>query len=99
MAKLVKLTDAPSPDTALRLRIMLDRANIPYTTFNELNYLMTAQGPIQFFVPEIFLNDALAKIENAFEVQIDDLPSHCPACGAETIPGNVDCPSCGLFLG
>jgi hypothetical protein len=97
--KLIKLTDALMPADAMRLRIILDRANIPYHCFNELNFLVTAQGPIQFFVPDIFLDDALAKLETAFEVQLDNLPDFCPACGTETLGGIADCPACGLFLG
>ncbi len=87
------------PADAMRLRILLDRADIPYTTFNELNFLMTAQGPIQFFVPEIFFKEALAQLDAAFEVDMDNVPDHCPACHTETMPGRADCVACGLFLG
>jgi hypothetical protein len=97
--RLVKLIEAPTPTEALKVKILLGRANIPYTTTNELNFLATAQGPIRFHVPAHLLEVALAQLEDSFEVKLDDLPEYCPACHAKTIPSKPDCPGCGLFLG
>ena len=105
----VKFIEAESSTQAIKFRLLLDRAKVPYMVKNEnLQNLFGAgaltgfnpiTGPIEFHVPEHMLSAAKEAMAELFDINYDDVPDDCPACGAHIPEGTVDCPSCGLFLG
>lgn len=84
---------------AMRLKLLFDRAGIPYLVHDELISTHVIPVPIRFKVAEDQLELAAAQLESAFSVSVDGIPEVCPACNAKTAPPALDCPGCGLFLG
>lgn len=105
----VKFIVAESSTQAIKMRLLLDRAKIPYMVKNEnlqnlfgagaLGAFNPVTGPIEFHVPEHFVKAAHEAMAEIFDIHYDDLPENCPACQAYIPEGKVDCPGCGLFLG
>ena len=88
---------------AIRIRMMLDRAKVPYVVWGE-NMHMTrgfatpAFEPTTFVVDSRYVDQAQEALEEVHHVNLD-LPEHCPACDAKTERGKLECPNCGLYLG
>lgn len=104
--RFVSIGSANNMTESIRIKMMLDRARIPYRVRNEqihtiygMGPINPAFGPLEFEVPQDLYADAIEALDAVFQVNLDDLPEKCPACDAATNPASADCPSCGLFLG
>lgn len=90
---------------AIKIQMLLDRAGLPYHMRGENLYgiygnaAMGLAGPMEFLIPSALKEQAEESLLDLFEVHLANLPTHCPACEARVPKGEVDCPSCGLFLG
>ena len=86
------------------MKMLLDRANIPYHVRGEQLHNIygiagtPALGPMEFLIPEELQEKVEALLQELFDID-PELPERCPACDAATRKGQFDCPSCGLFLG
>ncbi|MFK7969659.1 MAG: hypothetical protein AB8F95_04790 [Bacteroidia bacterium] len=97
--RFVDFIKAANAQEALRLKMLFDRAGIPYLVHDELVSTHVIPVPIRFKVPEDQLALAHKQLEAAFDVSAENIPERCPACDSKTDPSSLDCPDCGLFLG
>ena len=101
---LVTVARAATAVEASRLSLLLGQAGVPYVTTNAVAHVLgggtysAAFGPVAFKVPAAWAEQAERALREAFEVWPEQVPERCPACGAATQRGQLDCPSCGLFL-
>ena len=105
----VKFVVAENSTMAIKIRLLLDRAKVPYMVKNEnvqhlfgggaIGGFNPVTGPMEFHVPEHLIAQAQEAMQEIFDIHYDDLPDNCPACDTHIPEGKVDCPSCGLFLG
>lgn len=84
---------------AMRLKLLFDRAGLPYMVNHELTFTHVIPGNIRFKIQEKHLEWAVEALESAFSVSGAPIPEICPACQSHTNPLALDCPECGLFLG
>ena len=102
-SKFVSIAQAHDQTQAIQIRLILDRTRIPYQIKGELLHSLwlagtSALGPMEFLVPTELKEEAEAALQEIFDLRPEDIPETCPACGAKTEPGKLECPSCGLFL-
>jgi len=99
----VTIASANNFTEATNIKILLNRASIPYRVLNELNNLALGTvinyniAPITFLVPSHLQQDALEALEYVFDVNTEEIPEICPACESPT-QGKLECPGCGLTL-
>lgn len=101
--KLVSIATAHDQLEAIRIKMLLDRTQIPYTVRGELLHSLviaapSALGPMEFLVSSELHDQAKAALEELFDIRPEAIPKTCPACDSKTEPGKLECPSCGLFL-
>ena len=103
--KLVPIAHAANLGEAIRVQMMLDRADLPYLMQGEKLYgiygnaALGLAGPMAFLIPKELQAQAEASLMELFDVQPSKVACNCPACDAMVGNGEVDCPNCGLFLG
>lgn len=96
---------AHDSNEAIRIKLLLNRASIPYTVRNEQLFNIYGAagalifGPMRFMIPSELKAEAEAALQDVYEIDPASLPERCPACNAPTLRTQLDCPSCGLFLG
>ena len=98
--RFVSIASAHDQTEAIRIKMLLNRAEIPYTVRGERMHVLygPALGPVEFLVTAEFFSGAESEILALFDVNMD-VPAACPACNT-LIEGKIlDCPACGLFLG
>ena len=100
--KFVSIARAHDQTEAIRIRLLLDRTQIPYQVKGELLHSLwiagtSALGPMEFLVPSELREQAEEALKSLFDLNTD-IPEECPACSAKTQPGKLECPSCGLYL-
>lgn len=101
----MKFATVHSLSESINLKLLLDRAQIPFWVANEtlgLYTLVNASGtsmlgPIEFYVPGHLVQEAQDRIKELFSVEPHHLPDACPACEAPA-KGHLECPGCGLSL-
>lgn len=101
--KFVSIARAHDQTEAIRIRLLLDRTQIPYQVKGEMLHSLwiagtSALGPMEFLVPSELKDQAEAALEDLFDLHPEDIPAICPACNSKTQAGKLECPSCGLFL-
>lgn len=98
--KSVKLYTAYFRTEAIKIRLLFDRAGIPYITRNEMafDFIGYPTSPMEFHVSEQMYELAQQRLEEMFAIEMEALPEACPACDTPTQKGSPDCPSCGLYL-
>lgn len=101
--RFVSIARAHSQTEGIRIRMLLDRTQIPYQVRGELLHSMglagaSALGPMDFLVSEELQEAAEGALEELFGIHTDEFPSHCPACNAPTQRERLECPACGLYL-
>ncbi|MEM0996925.1 MAG: hypothetical protein AAGN35_07595 [Bacteroidota bacterium] len=100
----IPIAVAHDQSEAIRIRLLLNRARIPYRVIGEHMHNVyglagsTLFGPMKFVIPAELREQAERELQNLFDVNLD-LPETCPACDSSIPEGVVDCPACGLFLG
>ena len=103
--ELFPIATASNLGEAIRIQMLLDRARLPYRLHGDKLFGIYGDaafawaGPMQFLIPLHLKEQAEECLLEIFDVQTTNLPSKCPACDARVSRGEVDCPSCGLFLG
>lgn len=102
--RFVTIATAHDQTEVIRLRMLLDRTQVPYRVKGETLHAVygflggAAFGPMEFLVPAEMEEEAVAALGELFELHSDDLPSNCPACSHPVHPGDLDCKDCGLSL-
>lgn len=97
----VSIARAHDQTEAIRIKMLLNRADIPYTVRGERMHTLyggPVLGPVEFLVNSEYYAQAEAEILALFDVNLD-IPEHCPACQTKIVGKTLDCPACGLFLG
>lgn len=104
-SRFVKFAEANTLTESINLKLLLDRARIPYRVMNETlcNWIpghmgQPLFGPVEFQVPENFIEQAKQSIEELFLIHSDEIPEVCPACETKVSRGRLECDGCGLFL-
>jgi|GEM_PF-3381726 len=102
--RFVSIARAHSQTEGIRIRMLLDRTQIPYQVRGEMLHAMgfagaSALGPMDFLVPHELKEAAEGALEELFDVHADEIPEECPACNTKTQRDKLECPSCGLYLG
>lgn len=101
--KFISIATAHTQAEVIRIRMLLDRAQVPYQTKGEtFQSIYPLAGistfAVDFLIPAELEQQARESLEAVFEIETD-LPESCPACGTRTVRGRMDCAECGLFLG
>ena len=103
LPRYVVIATAANETEAIRMRILLDRTQIPYVVQGEHLHSLygiagsSLFGPMEFKVPEGLAKEATAALDEIFEVR-GEIPDTCPACGSPTVRHKLECPACGLYL-
>jgi hypothetical protein len=103
-SEFVSIAKAHDQSEAIRIKLLLNRADIPYRIIGEHMHTIYGMagaslfGPMEFIIPAEMREFAEAELQNLFDVNTD-LPDQCPACDTPILGVIVDCPACGLFLG
>ncbi len=101
--KLVPIAIAHDQVEAIRIKLLLDRIQIPYTVKGEFLHSLviaapSALGPMEFLISSDLYDQAKDSLEELFDIRPEEISQFCPACDTKTHPGNLECLSCGLFL-
>lgn len=100
----ISIAKAHDQAEAIRIKLLLNRACIPYRIIGEHMHHVYGLagaalfGPMEFIIPSHLRESAELELQNLFDVNTD-LPDQCPACDSQIVGVAVDCPECGLFLG
>ena len=100
----VPIARAHDQAEAIRIKLLLNRARIPYRVIGENMHNVYGLagaalfGPMEFVIPANLREVAERELQNLFDVNVDP-PEVCPACESSIEGPVVDCPHCGLFLG
>jgi hypothetical protein len=103
--ELFPIASARNVGESIRIQMLLDRARLPYQMRGDNLFgiygdaAIAFSGPMEFFIPVALKELAEESLLDLFDVHVSNLPSQCPACDTHVPRGDVDCPSCGLFLG
>lgn len=99
----ITIATAHDLNQAILIQMLLNRADISYRMRGEsLHYIYgpaASFSPIEFVIHAQDYLSAKEVLEGMFSVEADSLPEECPACLTPTVRNQMDCPSCGLFLG
>ena len=99
------IAQAKDLNESIRIQMLLDRARLPYRILGESSFslygnaALSISGPMEFLIPIGLKEEAEEILNTLFEIDLNDLPTQCPACDSPIPIATADCPACGLFLG
>jgi hypothetical protein len=104
--RFVRFATTQSLTETINMRLLLDRAQIPYRVVNETlgSYVLgnlcgvPVFGAVEFHIPGELEEIAQTRIKELYSLDANTIPDVCPACEAATVKGVFDCPDCGLTL-